>query len=57
MSMRIRSENLTQETFAAEIGFELVTADAVELNDSSLVHDGSKNNSSTYQKVTTAEVV
>ena len=55
--MRIRSENVTQETLAAEIGFESLTVDAVELQDSSLAHDGSKNNSSAYEKVTTAEVV
>jgi hypothetical protein len=45
MSMRIRSENVTQETLAAEIGFEMLTADAVDLHDSSLVHDDNKNDS------------
>eukprot|EP00557_Chaetoceros_sp_GSL56_P013112 CAMPEP_0176482916 /NCGR_PEP_ID=MMETSP0200_2-20121128/3639_1 /TAXON_ID=947934 /ORGANISM="Chaetoceros sp., Strain GSL56" /LENGTH=386 /DNA_ID=CAMNT_0017879281 /DNA_START=226 /DNA_END=1386 /DNA_ORIENTATION=+ len=57
MSMRIRSENVTQETLAAEIGLDLLIAEAVNLHDSSLVSDGSKNDSSAYQKVTNAEVV
>lgn len=70
MSMRIRSENATQETLAAEIGFELLTAQAVEMDDSSFARSVGKNYSSpssvgggggggggTYEKVTTAEVV